>query len=54
MNNSIHSVNATNQQVQKEQAVQPPKTEQQKIRTATPQDKVEISESAKQAADNSI
>jgi hypothetical protein len=53
MSNSIHSVQTANHQVQKEQTVQPPKTEQQKIHNATPQDKIEISDSARQSlADN--
>jgi hypothetical protein len=46
MSNSIHSVQTQTHQVQKEQSVQPPKTEQQRN---TPRDVVEISESAKQA-----
>jgi len=51
MSNSIHSVQTANHQVQREQSVQPPKTEQQKIHTATPQDRIEISDSARQSLD---
>lgn len=52
MTNSIHSVQAANHQAQTEQTVQPPKTAQQQIRSATPQDKVTISESARHAQSN--
>jgi hypothetical protein len=52
MSNSIHSIQDANRQIQKEQTIQPPKREQQKTNTAAPQDKVVISESAKQALTN--
>ena len=48
MSNSVQSVQAINAQTQTEQTVQPPKKPQTAAQTSTPQDKVTISESAKQ------
>jgi len=51
VSDSIHSLHAINAQTQTQQAAQPSK--QATTQTAIPQDKVSISESAKQAlADN--
>ena len=52
MSNAIQSVQAINAQAQTPQAAQVPKTPQATTQVAAPQDKVTISESAKQALAN--
>src|SRR4029077_6501578 len=52
MSNSIQSIQALNAQAQTQQSAQAPKTPQATTQTAAPQDKVTISESAKQALAN--
>jgi len=49
MSNPIQAIQAVNAQAQTPQAAQAPKNPQATTQTATPQDKVTISESAKQA-----
>jgi hypothetical protein len=49
MSNSIQSIQALNAQAEMQQSAQAPKTPQATTQTAAPQDKVTISESAKQA-----
>ncbi len=50
MSNSIHSIQAANAQTQTEQSTQPPK--QSAVQTTAQEDKVSISDSAKQALAN--
>ena len=49
MSNPVQSVSAVTPQAQAQTAAPPPKTQQTATQSAAPQDKVTISESAKQA-----
>jgi hypothetical protein len=49
VSNPVQSVSAVNPQTQAQAAAPPPKTQQTTTQSAAPQDKVTISESAKQA-----
>jgi len=49
MSNPVQSVSAVNPQTQAHAAAPPPKTQQTTTQSAVPQDKVTISETAKQA-----
>jgi hypothetical protein len=49
VSNPVQSVSVVNPQTQAQAAAPPPKTQQNTTQSAAPQDKVTISESAKQA-----